>query len=122
LYLYIAAAAEAVSMVLVAERTAQEGQEPEGSEPATGAQTIQRPVYYVSEVLHEAKAKYLETHKLLYAPTFLQIGPFRVFFPHLCPWQFHFKKWTLCSAPSSLAPSMCVPAPILLALIRQPPV
>jgi hypothetical protein len=67
LYLYIAAAAEAVSMVLVAERTTQEGQEPEGSEPATGAQTIQRPVYYVSEVLHEAKAKYLETHKLLYA-------------------------------------------------------
>jgi hypothetical protein len=29
--------------------------------------TIQKPVYYVSEVLHEAKARYLETHKLLYA-------------------------------------------------------
>jgi hypothetical protein len=70
LYLYIAAAAEAVSMVLVIETTAQEdqvaleGQEPEGS---AGVQTVQRPVYYISEVLHEAKARYLETHKLLYA-------------------------------------------------------
>jgi hypothetical protein len=36
LYLYIAVAAEAVSMVLVVERTTQEDQEPEGSEPATG--------------------------------------------------------------------------------------
>jgi hypothetical protein len=67
LYLYIAAAAEAVSMVLVIERTAPEGQEPEDSGPATGVRTIQRPVYYVSEVLHEAKTRYLETHKLLYA-------------------------------------------------------
>jgi ribonuclease HI len=70
LYLYIAAAAEAVSMVLVVERMTQEdqvaleGQEPEDS---AGVWTIQRPVYYVSEVLHEAKAKYLEMHKLLYA-------------------------------------------------------
>jgi hypothetical protein len=67
LYLYIAAAAEQVSMVLVVERTTQDGQEPEGSRPATGVQTVQRPVYYISEVLHEAKARYLETHKLLYA-------------------------------------------------------
>jgi hypothetical protein len=66
LYLYLAAAAEVVSMVLVVERTAQEGQEPEGSGPATGVQTVQKPVYYVSEVLHEAKTRYLETHKLLY--------------------------------------------------------
>jgi hypothetical protein len=70
LYLYIAVATEAVSMVLVVERTAQEdqvaleGQEPEGS---TWVQTIQKPVYYVSEVLQEAKVRYLETHKLLYA-------------------------------------------------------
>jgi hypothetical protein len=69
LYLYIAVAAEAVSMVLVVERTAQEdqvaleGQEPEGS---AEVRTVQRPVYYVSEVLHEAKTRYLETHKLLY--------------------------------------------------------
>jgi hypothetical protein len=67
LYLYIAAAVEAVSMVLVVERTAQEDQKPEGSGPATGVRTNQKPVYYVSEVLHEAKTGYLETHKLLYA-------------------------------------------------------
>jgi hypothetical protein len=65
LYLYIAAAAEAVSMVLVIERTTQEGQEPEDLGPAAGVRTVQRPVYYVSEVLHEAKTRYLETHKLL---------------------------------------------------------
>jgi hypothetical protein len=29
--------------------------------------TIQRAVYYISEVLHEAKTRYLEVHKLLYA-------------------------------------------------------
>jgi hypothetical protein len=89
LYLYIAAATEVVSMVLVAERTAQhpqggkkfplgegggptttmltEGQEFEDSGPTAGVRTIQKPVYYVSEVLHEAKARYLETHKLIYA-------------------------------------------------------
>jgi hypothetical protein len=83
LYLYIAAAAEAVSMVLVIERTVQhphgsqevplgEGGGPtttdlEGSGLTVGVRTIQKPVYYVSEVLHEAKARYLGTHKLLYA-------------------------------------------------------
>jgi hypothetical protein len=56
-----------VSMVLVVERTTQEGQEPEASGPAAGVWTVQRLVYYVSEVLHEAKTRYLETHKLLYA-------------------------------------------------------
>jgi hypothetical protein len=88
LYLYIAAASEAVSMVLVAERAAQqpqgsqkvplgegagptttmltEGQEIEDSGPNTGVWTIQKPVYYVSAVVHEAKARYLETHKLIY--------------------------------------------------------
>jgi hypothetical protein len=29
--------------------------------------TVQRPVYYISEVLHEAKTRYLEVNKLLYA-------------------------------------------------------
>jgi ribonuclease HI len=67
LYLYIAAAAEAISMVLVAEREAQEGQEPGSLGEATTTRTVQKLVYYVSEVLHEAKARYLETHKLLYA-------------------------------------------------------
>jgi hypothetical protein len=88
LYLYIAAATEAVSMVLVVERTAQhpqgsqkvplgegggpttmmlmEGQEFEDSGPTAGVRTIQKLVYYVREVLHEAKARYLETHKLIY--------------------------------------------------------
>jgi ribonuclease HI len=67
LYLYIATDAEAVSMVLVVERTAPEGQEPEDSGPAAGVRTVQRPVYYISGVLQEAKIRYLETHKLLYA-------------------------------------------------------
>jgi hypothetical protein len=30
-------------------------------------QTVQRSVYYISKVLHEAKTRYLEVHKLLYA-------------------------------------------------------
>jgi hypothetical protein len=89
LYLYIAAATEVVSMVLVVERMAQypqggkkvplgegggpttimliEGQEFEDSGPTGWVRTIQKPVYYVSEVLHEAKTRYLETHKLIYA-------------------------------------------------------
>jgi hypothetical protein len=89
LYLYIAVASEAVSMVLVAERAAQqpqgsqqvppgegggstttmltEGQEVEDPGLTIGVRTIQKPVYYVSEVLHEAKARYLQMHKLLYA-------------------------------------------------------
>jgi hypothetical protein len=44
-----------------------EGQEFDGSGPTAGVRTIQKPVYYVSEVLNEAKTKYLETHKLIYA-------------------------------------------------------
>jgi hypothetical protein len=28
--------------------------------------TVQCPVYYISEVLHDAKTRYLEGHKLLY--------------------------------------------------------
>jgi hypothetical protein len=39
----------------------------EGSSPASRVGTVQKPVYYVSEVLHEAKARYPETHKLFYA-------------------------------------------------------
>jgi hypothetical protein len=66
LYLYIAEAAEAVSMVLVVERTTQEGLEPEDSGPAARVRTVQRLVYYISEVLHEAKTRYHETHKLLF--------------------------------------------------------
>jgi ribonuclease HI len=39
----------------------------EGPSLAGKVKTIQKPVYYVSEVLHEAKARYPEMHKLLYA-------------------------------------------------------
>jgi hypothetical protein len=39
----------------------------EGSSPLGRVRTVQKPVYYVSEILHEAKARYPETHKLLYA-------------------------------------------------------
>jgi hypothetical protein len=35
-----------------------EGQEFEDSGPTAGVQTIQKPVYYVSEGLHEAKARH----------------------------------------------------------------
>jgi hypothetical protein len=30
-------------------------------------QTIQRLVYYISKVIHDAKTTYLEVHKLIYA-------------------------------------------------------
>ena len=122
MFLYLAASAEAVSMVLVTERTelarqgdtrvspAKDGEPdpghggpsasplPEGPDPGQGGpeeprlngnpeplgargpdvvdkgepdpvarvRTIKKPVYYVNEVLHEAKARYLETHKLIY--------------------------------------------------------
>ena len=36
-------------------------------DPVDRVRTIQKPVYYISEVLHEAKARYLETHKNIYA-------------------------------------------------------
>jgi hypothetical protein len=35
--------------------------------PPGRARTVQCPVYFISEVLHEAKARYIEVHKLLYA-------------------------------------------------------
>ena len=36
-------------------------------DPVARVRTIQKLVYYVSEVLHKTKASYLETHKLIYA-------------------------------------------------------
>jgi hypothetical protein len=113
LFLYLAATAEVISMVLVTERSVHPPQGapadppvgeggPASTTPATGptsegparsrpeetpsdlgsggspvqaegsslagrVRTAQKPVYYISEVLHEAKARYPETYKLLYA-------------------------------------------------------
>jgi hypothetical protein len=36
-------------------------------DPPGRVRTIQRLVYYISEVLHDAKTCYLEVHKLFYA-------------------------------------------------------
>jgi hypothetical protein len=56
LLLYISATTNVVSTVLVAERE-EEGQ----------AYPVQRPVYYVSEVLANTKSRYTQPQKLLYA-------------------------------------------------------
>jgi ribonuclease HI len=56
LYLYVAATTRVVSAVIVVEHT-EEGH----------ALLVQRPMYYISEVLSETKARYLQIQKLLYA-------------------------------------------------------
>jgi ribonuclease HI len=56
LYLYVAATTQVVSAVIVVERT-EEGH----------SLPVQRPVYYISEVLSETKARYPQIQKLLYA-------------------------------------------------------
>jgi hypothetical protein len=56
LYLYVAATTQVVSAAIVVERT-EEGH----------ALPVQRPVYYISEVLSETKARYPQVQKLLYA-------------------------------------------------------
>jgi hypothetical protein len=38
-------------------------------DPSRRVRTVQQPIYYITEVLHDAKTRYLEVHKLLY--TFL---------------------------------------------------
>jgi hypothetical protein len=55
LYLYVAATTQVVSAVIVVERT-EEGH----------TLPVQRPVYYISEVLFETKARYPQIQKLLY--------------------------------------------------------
>jgi hypothetical protein len=56
LYLYISVTTQVVSTVIVVERT-EEGH----------ALPVQQPVYYISEVLSETKARYPQVQKLLYA-------------------------------------------------------
>jgi ribonuclease HI len=56
LYFYVAATTQVVSAVIVVEHT-EEGH----------TLPVQRPVYYISEVLSETKAQYLQIQKLLYA-------------------------------------------------------
>jgi hypothetical protein len=56
LYLYVAATTQLVSAVIMVER-AEEGH----------ALLVQQPVYYISEVLSETKARYPQVQKLLYA-------------------------------------------------------
>jgi hypothetical protein len=56
LYLYVAATTQVVSAIIVVERT-EEGH----------ALPVQRPVYYINEVLSEIKARYPQIQKLLYA-------------------------------------------------------
>jgi hypothetical protein len=36
-------------------------------DPPGRVHTVQRPVYYVSEVLHDTKTRYLKVYKLIYA-------------------------------------------------------
>jgi phenylalanine-4-hydroxylase len=56
LYLYVAATTQVVSAIIVVKRT-EEGH----------ALPVQRPVYYIIEVLSETKARYPQIQKLLYA-------------------------------------------------------
>jgi hypothetical protein len=56
LYLYVTVTTQVASAVIVVERT-EEGH----------ALSVQRPVYYISEVLSETKARYPRVQKLLYA-------------------------------------------------------
>ena len=61
LYLYVATMTQVVSAVIVVER------QEEGN-----ALPVQRPVYYISEVLSETKTQYPQIQKLLYAVVLAQ--------------------------------------------------
>jgi hypothetical protein len=40
--------------------------EKDASNPPGKVRSVQRPVYYISEVLHDVKIRYLEVHELFY--------------------------------------------------------
>jgi ribonuclease HI len=61
LYLYVAATTQVVSAVIVVERTEERHTLP-----------VQRPVYYISEVLSDTKTRYPQVQKLLYAVVLAQ--------------------------------------------------
>jgi len=71
LHLYIAATTQVVSATLVVER------EEEGH-----ALKIQRPVYFVSEILSETKTRYPQIQKLLYAVLIAERKQRHYFAPH----------------------------------------
>lgn len=62
LFLYIAATPYSVSTVIVVERD-----------------KVQHPIYYVSEVLHDAKTQYPQIQKLLYAVIMTSWKPLHYF-------------------------------------------
>jgi hypothetical protein len=51
-------------------------------DPLGTVQTIQRLVYYISEVLHDAKTRYLEVHKMPYAVLIASRKPHHYFQAH----------------------------------------
>jgi hypothetical protein len=65
LYLYVAATTQVVSAVIMVERI-EEGH----------ALPVQRPVYYISEVLSETKARYSQVQKLLYVVVLTLVSSF----------------------------------------------
>jgi hypothetical protein len=56
--------------------------EVDAPDPNGWVRTIQRPMYYISEVHHDAKTRYLEVHKLLYVVLIASRKPCHYFQPH----------------------------------------
>jgi hypothetical protein len=71
LYLYVTATTQVVSAIIVMERT-EEGH----------SLPVQRPVYYISEVLSETKARYPQIQKLLYVVVLAQRNLWHYFEAH----------------------------------------
>jgi hypothetical protein len=58
---------EAFSGLRSHEPSGPEPMEVDGPDTPGRVRTVQRPVYFISEVVHDAKSRCLEVHKLLYA-------------------------------------------------------